>query len=155
MLAGILAGTAAPARAQARATLQPFDAASLAAIKARYIGRPFILALWSVHCAPCLQDMATWRVLAKRFPDIPVVLVATDPPAEHPVVRRTLERFAPGAAEPWAFADAFDERNRHSIDPKWRGELPRTYLFDRSHRVEVATGRMDVGTAEAWCARAR
>ncbi|MFO1413255.1 MAG: hypothetical protein U1F10_04970 [Burkholderiales bacterium] len=157
-LQAAVAGAAWPAcaaRAQARAAMQPFDAAAFAALHTRFAGRAFVLAFWSVHCAPCLDDMATWRTLQARFPGVPIVLVATDPPAEDAAVRRALQRFSPGKVELWAFADDFAERTRYAVDRKWRGELPRTYFYDRAHAAEVISGRVEPATAAAWCERMR
>ena len=50
------------------ADMRAFDADSMQAIRTAHGGRPFILAFWSVHCAPCLGDMADWRELRRRHP---------------------------------------------------------------------------------------
>jgi len=65
--------TAAPlfAAAALAAEPRPFDTGSMAAIRAAQAGKPFVLALWSVHCPPCREDLtllasegwtpASWR----------------------------------------------------------------------------------------------
>jgi thiol-disulfide isomerase/thioredoxin len=142
--------SAAPPRSEARA----FDATSLETIRRAYAGRPFVLSLWSVHCEPCRHEMPLWRELQARYPDVRVVLVAADNPAEGQRIERFLERHDPGPAERWRYADDFEERIRYSIDPKWRGELPRTYFFDAAHRAEARTGVPDAKWAQAWFERA-
>jgi len=53
----------------------------------------------------------------------------------------------------WGFANAFEERVRYSIDRTWRGELPRTYLFDANHRPENRSGPAELAWIEPWLAR--
>jgi hypothetical protein len=144
-----LAGVAAAAQ------LRPFDAGSMKAIAASHAGRPYVLAFWSVHCAPCIEDMDDWRELQRRHPGLPVILVTTDPRSEHAQVSRILAKYRMDKVENWAFADEFAERVRFAVDPGWRGELPRTYFFDAAHLAEVRSGRIDRRRAEAWFARQR
>ena len=132
-----------------------FDAGSMKAIKAAHAGRPFVLAFWSIHCSPCIEDMPDWRALQRSHPNVPILLVTTDPPAEHSRAAQILVKHPPGKVEAWAFADDFAERIRYSVDPTWRGELPRTYYFDSAHAVEVVSGRLDRRWAEAWFAGLR
>lgn len=134
---------------------RPFDAASLGAIKAAHAGKPFVLAFWSIHCAPCLEDMADWRALRKRYPNVPILLANTDTPAESKRVAQALARYSPGDVEQWAMSDDFAERVRYAVDGTWRGELPRTYFFDRRHDAEVSSGRIDRARIEAWFAKVR
>ena len=55
-------------------TLRNFDAGSLAAIRKANAGKAFVLAFWSIHCAPCIEDMDDWRALKQKYPDVPIVL---------------------------------------------------------------------------------
>jgi hypothetical protein len=98
--------------------------------------------------------MPLWRELQARYPGVRVVLVAADNPGEGERIKRFLERHDPGPVESWRYADDFEERIRHSIDPKWRGELPRTYFFDAAHKVEARTGVPDEKWTREWFARA-
>jgi hypothetical protein len=132
------------------AELRPFDTGSFEAIRAAHAGKPFVLALWSVYCAPCREEMALWKSMRRKYPQVPVVLVATDPPAERATVMKFLARYSPGPVEHWAFADDFSERVRFSIDRKWRGELPRTYFFDASHQSVARSGLLEQRWIEDW-----
>jgi hypothetical protein len=134
----------------AAASLRPFDAGSIEAIRKSNQGRPFVLAFWSIHCAPCIEDMDGWRALQSRHPGVSLILVTTDPPAEHDKVRRVLARYRMGGVQSWAFADEFSERVRFAVDPRWRGELPRTYFYDRTGKAATRTGRVDTARAEEW-----
>lgn len=79
-----------------------------------------------------------------------MILVTTDGPAEHAKVRRVLDRYGMQSVQSWAFADEFSERVRFSADRAWRGELPRTYFYDRKQKVKMRTGRLDMRWTEAW-----
>lgn len=149
-LALLAAGLAANA-----SDLRAFDAGSMQTIKAAHAGSPFVVAFWSIHCAPCIEEMPDWRALRQRYPDVPILLVATDSPTERARVAQMLAKYPPGKVETWAFADDFSERIRYSVDPGWRGELPRTYLYDSAHAVEVISGRLDRQRVDAWFARLR
>ena len=130
------------------AELRPFDATSLPAIRVAEAGKPFVLAFWSTTCEPCRDDMKVLKAAQRRFPGVTVHLVSVDPPAQHATVEAFLRR-----ATRWAFADNFSERVRYAVDPAWRGELPRTYLFDRGHRVETVTGTLSYRELSRWLER--
>lgn len=119
-------------------------------LRAAKAGRPFVLALWSAHCEPCRGEMPLWREMRAKHPAVDIVLVSTDPPHERELLTRFLERYPPGPVERWSYADEFEERTRYAIDPRWRGELPRTYYFDADHRMEVITGKPDPERVRAW-----
>ena len=132
------------------ADLRDFDARTWSELRARQAGKPFILALWSIHCEPCARDMPVWKSLTARHPDVDVILVATDPPSEHARVREFLRRFDPGRARRYAFADDMEERVRFAIDPRWRGELPRTYLIAGDGTMEGLSGAVDAARMDRW-----
>jgi thiol-disulfide isomerase/thioredoxin len=146
----LLVAVAALASAAAQAALEPFTAKSLAAIRAQNAGRPFVLALWSLHCEPCRHEMAQWGSLAKRHPDVRIVLVSTDVAGDRALVEKFLAQHDLAGVQTWLFADAFEERVRFSIDRSWRGELPRTYLFDARHKAQSRSGPADLEWIEAW-----
>jgi thiol-disulfide isomerase/thioredoxin len=149
----MLAILSSPAAAAPQVEIRPFDADSMAAIRAQYAGRPFVLAFWATTCEPCRKEMSLWRSLKLRHPALPVVLVAADPPGETAAVRAFLARFDPGPVQHWMFADPFAERVRFSVDRSWRGELPRTYFFDAAHAPEARSGLIERRWAEQWFRR--
>jgi thiol-disulfide isomerase/thioredoxin len=133
--------------------MRGFDAASLDAIRKTNAGKPFVLAFWSIHCAPCIEDMGDWRALKQKYPDLPIVLVTTDPPTQHAAAARMLAKYRAGPVETWGFTDEFGERVRFAVDRAWRGELPRTYFYDAAHHPQVRSGRIDLSWTEAWFAQ--
>ncbi|MEO1767250.1 TlpA family protein disulfide reductase [Thiobacter aerophilum] len=136
--------------AQAQMPLRPFVSGSLAAIEAAQGGRPFLLSFWSVDCAPCRAELAQLARLARAHPQLTIVLVSTDPPGAAEDVQAVLDQYAPAWAERWIFADPFSERLRFEVDPRWHGELPRSYLYGPGGRVEGISGPIDPQRLAAW-----
>ena len=145
-LALLLAGGAAADPVNIR----PFDAGSMSTIRAQYAGKPFVLAFWSTTCEPCRKEMTLWRGLKLRYPQMPIVLVSADGPADQAAVTAFLMRYNPGPVQHWMFADEFSERVRYSVDKSWRGEMPRTYFFDAAHDAAAHSGLLDRRMVEQW-----
>lgn len=135
------------------AELRGFDPDTMATVRQAYSGKPFVVSFWSMHCEPCRAEMADWKTLRRRYPQIPVLLVAADSLRERKVIEAFLKRYDPGPVERWAFADDFQERIRYSVDRSWRGELPRTYLFDAEHRSEAISGAIRLDAVATWMKR--
>ena len=117
-----------------------FTAESFEEIKSSFEGQEFLLGLWSVDCPPCMVEMEFMAKLVKLNPDIPYVLVSTDPIDQRDYSAEFLEDVGLGDKESWLFADSFVERLRFSIDPNWYGELPRSYFFDSNHAMKSHSG---------------
>lgn len=121
------------------ATLQAFEVESLAAIRQAQRGRPFVLALWSSDCPYCLQNLDLLAQAQRAHPALSIVTVATDSIDAADELSQLLTRHRLRSAG-WAFGNAAPERLRYAIDPKWRGELPRTYLFDAAGTATAISG---------------
>lgn len=147
LLLALLAGAAARA-----AEPRPFVAGSMQQIRAAYAGRPFVLALWSLTCSHCQEELAQLGKLQRRHPELNMVLISTDTPDDAKALTATLARHGLARAEAWVYADAFTERLRFEIDPRWGGELPRTYFFDRAHAVTARSGALAPAELERWAA---
>ncbi len=89
--------------------------------------RPTIVALWSYDCVYCKKNLALFSEMARAHPQLQIVTVAVEPAA--PQLAESLDRLAvPGAR--YAYGNAAPEALAYALDPKWRGELPRTLMFD-------------------------
>lgn len=133
--------------------IRHFTPDSLTRITAARPGRPFVLGLWSITCSHCQDELALLGRLRRTHPRLDLVLVATDTPEDTATIAATLRRHGLDGAEAWVFADDFGERLRFSIDRRWRGELPRTYLYAPDHTTRALSGRPDPAQLEAWIAR--
>jgi thiol-disulfide isomerase/thioredoxin len=132
---------------------KPFTADSFAEIKASFAGQEFLLGLWSVDCPPCLVELDMMGELLALNPDLPFVLISTDPIEEREAAAEFLEDFGLAGYESWMFADSFTERLRFTVDPAWYGELPRSYFFDSNHQQQPHSGIMTPELLESWFSR--
>lgn len=132
---------------------RPFVSSSQQQILTAHQGKPFILALWSLSCVHCQEELAIFSELLKKHPEVDLILVSTDSPEDSAALTAALQRHALWRAESWVFADNFTERLRYEIDRKWRGELPRTYFYGVDHSVEAVSGKLDPARAERWLAQ--
>ncbi len=147
---GVLLLVSGATLASAAGPVRPFTADSFEKILAARADRPFLLALWSVTCAHCPVELRTLGELQRRHPQLDIVLVATDTPADADDAARLAREYGLGGTEQWIFADAMPERLRMAIDRRWHGELPRTYFFDRAHRVEAQSGVASAARFDSW-----
>lgn len=145
LLLALLAGVAAQA-----AEPKPFVAGSMQQIRAAHAGRPFVLTLWSLTCSHCQEELTQLGKLQRRHPELNVVLISTDTPDDAHALTTILAHHGLARAEAWVYADGFSERLRFEIDPRWGGELPRTYFFDRAHAVTARSGALAPAELERW-----
>jgi len=134
------------------ADLKPFVTGSADEIRHTHAGQAYVLALWSLGCPPCHEELAMLGALRHDQPDLRVVLISTDTPDDHAALLATLRRHGLDTAENWVFADAFTERLRFEIDRRWQGELPRSYLIGRGGTVQAISGRLKRAALKRWIA---
>lgn len=133
------------------AEIQPFGRGSWAELRQAHANRPIVVHFWGLTCAPCLAEMPHWAKLARERRDLNLVLIAADPPGKEASDQaRYLDKVGLGAAESWSFADQFVDRLRFEIDPRWRGELPRTMLIGRDGTISATSGMADLAKIRAW-----
>jgi hypothetical protein len=130
--------------------LQPFVRNSQQSILADHQGKPFILALWSLDCAYCGDDLGLLGKMLSRHHTLPIVVVSTDTPGQSNEILSTLKTYRLQNAESWVFADRFTERLRYEIDPQWHGELPRLYLYDAQGKSTALSGKIERSKIEQW-----
>jgi len=120
--------------------LRPFDGQSFAQIKEEFSGKPFVLSLWSIDCAPCRVELKLLGEIKQNDPDFSLVIISTDLLEDREEALDILDSYGLAEFESWMFADAFVEKLRFSIDPLWHGELPRSYFFAQDHSFEAHSG---------------
>jgi hypothetical protein len=99
--------------------------------------------------------MRVLKQLKENFPQLAIHVVSTDLPDQQAQVLTFLSRYDPGPVVRWQFSDAFIERVRYSVDPNWRGELPRTYLFNAQHVAQAVSGTMRYAQLAQWAKQQR
>lgn len=143
---------AVPAQAE---PLRPFVPGSAEEIRRAHAGERYVLALWSLTCTHCAAELALLGKLREKNPGLILVLVSTDTPGDNEALRAALREHGLERTEAWVFADAFTERLRYELDPRWHGELPRSYLHGRDGSVRAVSGRLGAGELERWLATQR
>jgi thiol-disulfide isomerase/thioredoxin len=131
--------------------LLPFKRGSWEEIRRASGGKPMIAHFWGLTCGPCRVEMPEWGKLLAEERRVRVVVIHADPlPNSMVPVQDMLAAARLQDAENWIFDDSFRERLRFEIDPKWRGELPRTLLISTSGEVTALLGSADMAVVRHW-----
>lgn len=131
---------------------QPFAADSLTHLRERHAGRPFVLVFWSATCPACVEELPQWVQRQRRHPGVAIELVTLDGAEDQPAALALLKKQRALALSRWALADAVPERVYWAVDPAWHGETPYVRFYDRSHRAQGTSGRIDAAWLSAWFA---
>jgi hypothetical protein len=141
--------------ARAATPLQSFDADSLARIVQQHKGKPFVLLVWSLECEYCQQSLNLLSQEKRQRKDLIVVTLSTDAlgdPQAAPLMQKRLASLGM-TKNAWAFGDAPAEQLRYAIDPKWRGEMPRSYWFNARGDKTVYSGTVTAAMIDRLLAR--
>ncbi|NOT11799.1 MAG: hypothetical protein HOP23_08215 [Methylococcaceae bacterium] len=125
-----------------QATLKPFASGSYQQLLASNSNTPFMMVIWSVTCSSCLKDMALLNAIHKSKPELKIIMLTTDDSSDSVQIQQILEKNQLAALENWIYAEENTQKLQYEIDPKWYGELPRTYFFDRTHQRTGVSGVM-------------
>jgi thiol-disulfide isomerase/thioredoxin len=120
--------------------LKPFTTGSYQQILANNANQPFMLVVWSITCSSCLKDMPLLSRIHKKKPELKIIMLAADDISETDQIQAILKKNQLSDIENWGYADENTQKLQFSIDPKWYGELPRTYFFDKAHQREGVSG---------------
>ncbi len=131
-----------------------FRSGSLAAIAAAREGKPFMLHLWSIHCATCRREMRVLAKLVREHPKFDLVLVAADDTSDAAEAQALLAEKGLGEVESWILGEADAQRLRYEIDSGWYGELPRSYFYNAAQDRIALSGVLKKAQLEAWIAAA-
>jgi hypothetical protein len=136
-----LAAAVAMGSAIAAERVHVFNADSFRQIVAAHKGTPFVIVVWSLDCDYCKPSFKALAEAQRRH-KLAVVTIATDraddPEAVRAIVRKIGETGL--SDETWASGDMPVEQLRYVIDPKWRGEMPRSYWGDQRGIVASHSG---------------
>ncbi len=97
---------------------------------------PTIVALWSTDCPHCKKNLNLFADMVKADAGLRLITVAAEPLSTE--VATALDRMnAPGKR--YVYGADSPEAIAFALDPKWRGELPRTLFFDgRGNRIAIS-----------------
>ena len=127
----VLAGMAVSAPASA-AALKTFEPASVEQIAATHKGKPFVVLVWSMDCEFCQHSLDVLSKARAANPGFDIVTISTDPLSDAALSQMVKKRLSgiDLLADAWSFGGLAPERLRYAIDPRWRGEKPRSYWYD-------------------------
>jgi thiol-disulfide isomerase/thioredoxin len=126
--------------AYGQSALKPFTTGSYQQLLASNVNKPFMLVVWSVDCPPCLKEMALLSDIHKNNPNLKMIMLAADELSNSEQIEQKLKQHQLDEIDNWVFADENSQKLRFEIDPKWYGELPRTYFFDTAHQRTGISG---------------
>lgn len=130
--------------------VQAFVRGSLAQIVDQHRGAPFVVSYWSIDCPPCFKELAMWSRLTQIYPSLKVVLVSTDDWEMRDTVSESLRKMSVSNLESWLYAEENADKLRFEIDPKWYGELPRTYFYNAVGEAKGLSGLIQQSKVETW-----
>lgn len=113
-----------------------------------------VVVLWTLDCVYCRHDLDLLAQLRRRSPNLRVVTVLAEEQENLAAAWQELERRGL-TDQAWAFGDEDMRRLRHAIDPAWRGETPRLYVFGADGSRRTLIGRVSPEDLQPALAGAR
>ena len=132
--------------------IQPFYKNSLQSILDHYQNQPLMVVFWSTECSACLKELELISEFIVSNPDLNVAFVATDTAVDFQEIAEAMAKRGLPTDNSWAFADTDSQALRYSIDPKWYGEIPRTYFYDVNHQRIGLSGAIRYEQLTEWSA---
>jgi len=135
--------------------IQPFEADSMVRLVDSQKGKAFVLVVWSLDCEYCQVSLKNLAEEKRKRKDLHIVTLATDPigePQAAALIKKKLES-AGMKNDAWAYGDAPPEQLRYAIDPKWHGEMPRSYWFNARGERVAYSGVITAETIDKFTAR--
>lgn len=120
--------------------IKEFTSGSYRRILENHANHPFMLVIWSINCPSCLKDMELLSRIHKNRPELKIIMLAADDLSATNQINKLMKKNELTDIEHWVYAEENTQKLRFEIDPKWYGEIPRTYFFDASHQRSGASG---------------
>lgn len=133
------------------APLVPVNQAGLKKVISSQKGKIVVVNMWASWCAPCRNEMPALVALEKRHPagDFKLILVSANELEEEKAARKFLETVEVSSGT-YIKQATDDQKFIDSVDPKWNGALPATFVYDRSgKRVKSFFGEVDIHQLES------
>lgn len=132
---GTSVATAAPEH------IRVFEPDSMREIKAERASKSFVVMVWALDCAYCIESFRALEQIRRDW-KVDVVTIATDRADDAEAADLIQKKLQAGGlhSKAWAFGSAPEGQLRYAIDPKWRGELPRSYWFNAQGKTMAHSG---------------
>lgn len=132
--------------------MRRFVSGSLSTILAAHEREAFLMALWSLDCPPCREELALLGKMHRENPGLRLVLISTDDGSQAETAQEVLHERGLNNVESWIFGEPNAQRLRYEIDAAWYGELPRSYFYGTDHDRVSISGALKPQQLEAWLA---
>ncbi|UPG93414.1 TlpA family protein disulfide reductase [Luteibacter aegosomatissinici] len=142
LLGALVLGSVVPAAPVVAATPQALDAKGVPALVAVPAKGSKVVALWSLDCAYCEENLAALRAYQRQHPDVDLIYVATDPVRQGEALEARLKHAKLDDVPARAYADATPDRLNFLIDPSWGGETPRTLVVHADGSRQAYSGAL-------------
>lgn len=126
-------------------SLQSFELGSFEQIVVDKNKQDHLVILWSFDCPPCITELEKISELHQQFPNYQLTLINTDAVDEQVRVKKLLQQFNLAGLDNWGFANSDEEKLRYDIDPRWYGDLPRSYFFPLKGKIKRLRGALSSG----------
>jgi thiol-disulfide isomerase/thioredoxin len=121
------------AQQSAQQKLTPLTLDAYSKLIAAHKGRVVLVNFWATYCVPCRTEIPDLVKLTDRLRPrgLDFVLISADEPEQEPQARKfiTIAK-VPGPL----YIKSTDDNDKFAaaIHPKWEGELPASFVYDRS-----------------------
>jgi thiol-disulfide isomerase/thioredoxin len=123
-------------------SLQSFELGSFEKIVTGKNKQDHLVVLWSFDCPPCITELEKISDLHQQFPNYQLTLINTDAVDEQLRVKKILKQFNLAELDNWGYANSDEEKLRYDIDPRWYGDLPRSYFFPLQGKIKRLRGAL-------------
>ncbi len=134
----------------ARHPLTPLNEAGLDRVIHSKKGKVVVVSVWATWCVPCREEMPLLINLTTRLSSkgVALVLISANDPDEEQAARRFLDSLHV-KRKSYIKKTTEDQKFIDSIDRKWSGALPATFVYDRSgKRVQSFFGELSMVQVE-------
>src|SRR5579863_3992670 len=128
-----LAAAAALTAQQAGPSLIPLDKDAYSKLIASHKGHVVLVNFWATYCVPCRAELPEMVKLAGRLRarGLDFVSISADEPEQEPQARKFIVAAkVPGPLYIKSADD--DDKYAAAIHPRWNGELPASFIYDRT-----------------------
>ncbi len=135
----------------AQAKLAPLNEAAFQKMLAGHKGKIVLVDFWATWCVPCRAEMPQLVKLSVKLgaKGLDFVTISADEADKEAAAYKVLMENSVAPPFYWKKA-ADDDKFYNSVDPKWSGEMPGIFIYDRTgKRVKSFLGETPVKDVEA------
>ena len=122
------------AQQPAQPKLAPLSLEAYNRLIASHKGHVVLVNFWATYCIPCRTEIPELVKFSAqlRARGLDFVLISADEPEQEPQARKFIAGKAPGPL----YIKSADDNDKYAaaIHAKWEGELPASFIYDRSGR---------------------